>query len=135
VVLPIDVGWSDVGSWKSLWEVSDRDADDNDVRGDVIAVDTSGSLLISEGRLVATVGVRDLVVIETADAVLVAQQDRAQDVKRIVETLRSSKRAEHQTHQRVYRPWGSGNRAIGISQTTHRESWCDVVAADASSPV
>jgi len=107
VVLPIDVGWSDVGSWKALWEVSARDSADNHVRGDVVAVDTSGSLLISEGRLLATVGVRDLMVIETSDAVLVAQRDHAQDVKRIVDKLRASKRAEHQTHQRVYRPWGS----------------------------
>ena len=107
VVLPINVGWSDVGSWKALWEASPRDSGDNHVRGDVVAVDTSGSLLISEGRLLATVGVRDLMVIETADAVLVAQRDHSQDVKRVVEKLRATKRSEHQTHQRVYRPWGS----------------------------
>ena len=107
LVMPIDVGWSDVGSWKALWEVSPRDGSDNHMRGDVVAVDTSGSLLISEGRLLAAVGVSDLMIIETADAVLVAQRDRAQDVKRIVENLRASKRSEHQTHQRVYRPWGS----------------------------
>ena len=107
LVLPIDVGWSDVGSWKALWEVSSRDGAGNHVRGDVVALDTSGSLLIAEGRLLAAVGVSDLMVVETADAVLVAQRDRAQDVKRIVEKLRASKRSEHQSHQRVYRPWGS----------------------------
>lgn len=107
VVLPANFGWSDVGSWKALWEVSQRDKDGNHIRGDVVTVDTTGSLLISEGRLLATVGIDDLMVIETADAVLVAQRDHAQDVKRIVEKLRATKRSEHQTHQRVYRPWGS----------------------------
>ena len=107
LVLPIDVGWSDVGSWKALWEVSARDDHGNHVRGDVVCVDTSNSLLISEGRLLATVGVNDLMVVETADAVLVAQVDRAQDVKRIVEQLRAAKRSEHQAHRRIYRPWGS----------------------------
>jgi mannose-1-phosphate guanylyltransferase/mannose-6-phosphate isomerase len=107
LVLPINVGWSDVGSWKALWEVSARDAHGNHVRGDVVCVDTSNSLLISEGRLLATVGVSDVMVVETADAVLVAQRDRAQDVKRIVEELRIAKRSEHQAHRRVYRPWGS----------------------------
>jgi mannose-1-phosphate guanylyltransferase/mannose-6-phosphate isomerase len=107
VVLPIDVGWSDLGSWKALWETSPRDGHDNHIRGDVVSVDSSGSLLISEGRLLATVGVKDLMVVETADAVLVADRGRSQDVKRIVERLRSCNRPEHQTHQRVYRPWGS----------------------------
>lgn len=107
LVLPVDIGWSDVGSWKALWEVSSRDADDNHVRGDVVAVDTSRSLLISDGRLLATVGVNDLMVIETADAVLVASRDRAQDVKRVVDALKLAERSEHQIHQRVYRPWGS----------------------------
>jgi mannose-1-phosphate guanylyltransferase len=107
VVLPANFGWSDVGSWKALWEVSQRDKDGNHIRGDVVTVDTTGSLLLSEGRLLATVGIDDLMVIETADAVLVAQRDHAQDVKRIVEKLRATKRSEHQTHQRVYRPWGS----------------------------
>ncbi len=107
LVLPLDVGWSDVGSWKALWEVSHRDAQGNHVRGDVVAVDTHNSLLVSEGRLLAAVGVDNLMIVETADAVLVAQRDRAQDVKRIVDELRASKRPEHQTHQRVYRPWGS----------------------------
>jgi len=107
LVLPIDVGWSDVGSWKALWEVSPRDDADNHVRGDVVAIDTSGSLLVADSRLLAAVGLRDVMVVETADAVLVAQRDHAQDVKQIVERLRAMKRSEHQTHQRVYRPWGS----------------------------
>jgi mannose-1-phosphate guanylyltransferase len=107
VVLPIDVGWSDVGSWKALWEVSARDSGGNHVRGDVVTVDTADSLLISEGRLLTTVGVRDLVVVETADAVLVAQREHVQDVKRIVEKLRASRRTEQRVHARAYRPWGS----------------------------
>jgi mannose-1-phosphate guanylyltransferase/mannose-6-phosphate isomerase len=107
LVIPIDVGWSDVGSWKALWEVSQRDAHGNHVRGDVVAVDTENSLLVSEGRLLAVLGVANLMIVETDDAVLVAQRDRAQDVKRIVDELRLSKRSEHQTHLRVYRPWGS----------------------------
>jgi mannose-1-phosphate guanylyltransferase/mannose-6-phosphate isomerase len=107
LVLPIDIGWSDVGSWKALWEVSPRDANDNHIRGDVVSIESSGSLLMSQDRLLAAVGVKDLMIVETPDAVLVAERGRAQDVKRIVERLRSCNRSEHQTHQRVYRPWGS----------------------------
>ncbi len=106
-VLPIDVGWSDVGAWSSLWEVSKRDRDGNVVKGDVATKDTKNSLLISEHRLVAGVGIEDMVVVETADAVMVAHKSRAQDVKSIVEGLKSSDRGEYQTHRRVYRPWGS----------------------------
>lgn len=106
-VLPIDVGWSDVGAWSSLWEVSERDQDGNVVKGDVATKDTKNSLLISEHRLVAGVGIEDMVVVETADAVMVAHKNRAQDVKSIVESLKSSDRGEYQTHRRVYRPWGS----------------------------
>jgi len=106
-VIPIDVGWSDVGAWSSLWEVSERDQDGNVIKGDVATKDTKNSLLISEHRLVAGVGIEDMIVVETADAVMVAHKSRAQDVKSIVEGLKSSKRAEYQTHRRVYRPWGS----------------------------
>jgi mannose-1-phosphate guanylyltransferase/mannose-6-phosphate isomerase len=107
LVLPVDIGWSDVGSWKALWEVSARDSSDNRTSGDVVAVDTTGSLLLADSRLVAAVGLRDVMVVETADAVLVARRDAAQDVKKVVERLRASKRTEHQTHRRVFRPWGS----------------------------
>jgi mannose-1-phosphate guanylyltransferase/mannose-6-phosphate isomerase len=106
-VLPIDVGWSDVGAWSSLWDVSERDDDGNVIKGDVATKDTKNSLLISEHRLVAGVGIEDMIVVETADAVMVAHKSRAQDVKSIVEGLKKDNRCEHQTHRRVYRPWGS----------------------------
>ncbi len=107
VVLPIDVGWSDVGSFGALLAVVERDAAGNGVRGDVLSVDTRDSLLIAESRLIAALGVTDTIVVETADAVLVAARDRAQDVKRLVDTIKRRGRTEHQLHRRVYRPWGT----------------------------
>lgn len=106
VVVPLDAGWSDVGAWSSLWQVCDRDAQGNAVRGDVLAVDTCDTLLYAEHRLLAAVGLRDMIVVETADAVLVAHRDRAQEVKEIVQRLKDDKREEHIAHRRVYRPWG-----------------------------
>jgi mannose-1-phosphate guanylyltransferase/mannose-6-phosphate isomerase len=107
VVVPLQAGWSDVGAWSSLWEISDSDENGNVVRGDVYAHDTRDSLILSEHRLVATVGLREAVVIETPDAVLVADRAHAQDVKRVVDWLKHHKRDESRTHRRVYRPWGS----------------------------
>ena len=106
-VVPVDIGWSDVGSWKSLWNIAERDADGNALRGDVIAVDSRNSYLRSEDRLIATVGVDDLIVIATTDAVLVCSRDRAEDIKSVVEALKAGERSEHVHHPRVYRPWGS----------------------------
>lgn len=106
-VVPLDAGWSDIGAWQALWEVSDRDGNDNVVEGDIYHHDTRGSLLVAKHRFLAAVGLDDIVVIETSDAVLVAHKDKAQDVKRIVERLKSEKREEHRVHRRVYRPWGS----------------------------
>ncbi|OLO06375.1 mannose-1-phosphate guanylyltransferase/mannose-6-phosphate isomerase [Salinicola sp. MH3R3-1] len=106
-VVALDAGWSDVGSWQSLWEISAKDDNDNALRGDVIVDDVYGSLIHSESRLVAAVGVRDLMVIETPDAVMVAHRDAAQAVKRIAETLRHQNRPEWDHHRRVHRPWGS----------------------------
>lgn len=106
VVLPLDVGWNDVGSWSALWEVSARDPEGNIMRGDVIAVDTHGTYVDAATRLVATVGVDNLVVVETADAVLVASKDRVQDVKAVVDRLKTSQRPEGCSHRKVYRPWG-----------------------------
>ncbi|MCP5433749.1 MAG: mannose-1-phosphate guanylyltransferase/mannose-6-phosphate isomerase [Alphaproteobacteria bacterium] len=105
-VVPVDMGWSDIGSWAALWETGARDVDGNLRIGDTVAVDTSGSLVRSESRLVATLGVENLVVVETADAVLVAAKDRVQDVKRIVEALKAEGRTEAEAHRRIYRPWG-----------------------------
>ena len=107
VVVPIDAGWSDVGSWSSLHEASERDADGNVIRGDVLAEQTHNSYLYAGSRLVAVVGLEDHVVIETKDAVLVAPRDRVQDVKALVSRMRSSGRSEHALHREVFRPWGS----------------------------
>jgi mannose-1-phosphate guanylyltransferase/mannose-6-phosphate isomerase len=107
VVVPLDAGWSDVGSWSSLHAASDHDADGNVLRGDVLAEDTHDSYVYAESRLVATVGLRDHVVVETKDAVLVAPRDRVQDVKALVTRLKESGRSEHLLHREVFRPWGS----------------------------
>ena len=106
-VVPVDIGWSDVGSWKSLWDIAERDGDGNALRGDVIAVDSRNNYLRSEDRLIAAVGVEDLVVIATTDAVLVCPRDKAEDIKAVVEQLKAGERSEHVHHPRVYRPWGS----------------------------
>ncbi|MEP3561895.1 MAG: mannose-1-phosphate guanylyltransferase/mannose-6-phosphate isomerase, partial [Marinobacter sp.] len=105
-VVALDAGWSDIGSWSALWDVSEKDANDNSFIGDVIAHDTASTLARSENRLIATVGVSDLVIIETKDALLVAHKDKVQDVKKIVEQLKSDGRNEHINHREVYRPWG-----------------------------
>jgi mannose-1-phosphate guanylyltransferase/mannose-6-phosphate isomerase len=105
-VIPLSAGWSDVGAWDSLWQVLPKDGAGNATWGDVMLHDASDTLAISESRLLACVGVHDLVVVETPDAVLVAHKTRTQDVKRIVERLNAEKRAETQTHRKVHRPWG-----------------------------
>lgn len=105
-VVPLDAGWSDIGSWDALWEVSPRDAQGNALHGDVMTIDTRNSHVHATSRLVATLGVNDLVVVETKDAVLVADRRRMQDVKKIVERLKAEGRSEHQSHREVYRPWG-----------------------------
>ena len=107
VVVPLDAGWSDVGSWSSLHDASAADADGNVVRGDVLTEDSRDSLVYAESRLVAVVGLRAYVVVETKDAVLVAPRDRVQDVKSLVARLKSSGRSEHLLHREVFRPWGS----------------------------
>ena len=106
VVVPAKFGWSDVGSWSALWDLGPKDALGNVFQGDVMARDSQGSYLRSEGRLIAAVGVENLVVIETSDAVLISTKERADDVKLAVEQLKRSKRTEHAIHRRVYRPWG-----------------------------
>ena len=105
-VMPLTVGWSDVGSWSALWEAGNRDSAGNLLRGDVIAVDTHNAYVDAGTRLVATVGINNLVVVETADAVLVADKDRVQDVKAVVDQLKASQRPEGRNHRKVYRPWG-----------------------------
>lgn len=107
VVVPVAAGWSDVGSWSSLWNVCPRDASGNVIQGDVITRDTHNAFLIAQHRCLATVGIDDVIVVETADAVLVAGRDKAQDVKHIVNQLKAAGRDECKVHRRVYRPWGS----------------------------
>lgn len=106
VVVPLRAGWSDVGAFAALWDVLPKDAEGNALSGDVMALDCHDSLVMAESALVATIGVRDLVVVQTKDAVLVAARDKAQEVKAIVTRLRESGRSEHQVHRQVYRPWG-----------------------------
>lgn len=105
-VVPLDAGWSDVGAWSALWEISDKDRYGNVLKGDVIALDTKDSLAIAANRLVACVGLSDVVVVETADAIMVAHKGRAQEVKRVVAQLKRDKRSESEAHRKVYRPWG-----------------------------
>ncbi len=105
-VVPTDPDWNDVGSWASLWDISDKDSLRNVITGDVIAVDTSGTYVRSENRLVATVGVEDLVIVDTTDAVLVARRESAQDVKAVVEILKQAGRPELESDGTALRPWG-----------------------------
>lgn len=106
-VVSLDAGWSDVGSWSSLWEVSSRGEDGNVLRGDVCAIDSRNSLVFAESRLVAAVGCEEMIIVETPDAVMVAPRSRAQDVKAIVDWLGHQGRDERLLHRRVFRPWGT----------------------------
>ena len=115
-VVPVSCGWSDIGSWTSLWAVAEHDADGNRNEGDVISIDTRDSLIkASERRMIATIGVDDLVIIDTPDATLVARKDRVQDVKAVVDALKAAGRTEHLFHRKVYRPWGSYD-SIGVGE-------------------
>ncbi len=106
-MVPAEIGWSDVGSWNSLWEISERDERGNSLRGDVIAVDCSDNYLRSESGLLAAIGVENMIVVATADSLLVCPRDRAQDIRKLVDELAAAGRREHIEHQQVYRPWGS----------------------------
>jgi len=106
VVIPLTAGWSDVGAWDALWQVLPKDTAGNVAQGDVLLQDSSNTLALSEGRLIACVGVDNLIVVETADAILVVHKDKTQDVKKIVDRLKQAGRSEGQTHRKVFRPWG-----------------------------
>ena len=106
-VLPIDVGWNDVGSWSALWEIADQDPDGNAHHGDVIALGCRNTLAWGGRRLVTLLGVDDLIVVDTDDALLVAARDRVQQVKDIVARLKAEGRPQANVHRKVYRPWGS----------------------------
>jgi mannose-1-phosphate guanylyltransferase/mannose-6-phosphate isomerase len=105
-VMPLETGWSDVGSWSSVWAESAHDADGNAVRGDAVLMDTRGSYVHSNGALISTIGVEDMIVVHTPDAALVAKRDRAQDVGELVKQLRAANRREPEQHIRCHRPWG-----------------------------
>lgn len=107
VVVALDAGWSDVGSWSSLADVTEQDEAGNAIIGDVLLEGTKNTYARSEKRLIAAVGVEDLVITETDDAILVAHKDRVQDVKKIVDRLKAENRPEVALHRKVYRPWGS----------------------------
>jgi len=107
VVVPLDAGWNDVGAWSAVWQVLPQDAQGNATRGDVMLEDASSSYVHADSRLVALIGVKDLVVVETSDAVLVTHKDKAQDVKKMVDRLKALKRPEVDLHREVFRPWGS----------------------------
>ena len=106
VVVPMDAGWSDIGSWSSLWDISEKDGEGNSTHGDVILQNTRNSYVRSDNKLVAVIGVDDLVVVSTKDALIVAHKDSVQDVKMITESLKIQARSEWQLSREVYRPWG-----------------------------
>ena len=138
-MLPLDVGWSDVGSWSSLWEISPHDEYGNAVEGDAVLIDTSNSLLRSERSLVAAIGVDNLVIVDTPDALLVADKSRSQEVSAIVAKLKQSNRKEHEQHLRNYRPWGYFETlSIGGAlpgQAPARRARRQALHADASPPL
>ncbi len=106
VVVPMDCGWGDVGSWSALWEISDKDNDGNMLKGDILALDTKNCFIQSDRKLIATVGLENVVIVESDDAIMVAAKDRVQDVKGIVNRLKAMDRVEAKLHRKVYRPWG-----------------------------
>ncbi len=105
-MVPLQAGWSDLGAWDAVWQVSDKDAAGNASRGDALLQDCRGTLVHATTRLVSTVGLDDVIVVETSDAVLVADRSRSQDVKHIVGQLQAAKRSEHVLPRQVHRPWG-----------------------------
>jgi mannose-1-phosphate guanylyltransferase/mannose-6-phosphate isomerase len=105
-MVPLDAGWNDLGAWDAVWQVQPKDANGNAHVGDVLHIDSNNTLVHASSRLVALVGLSDLVVVETADAVLVASKMRSQDVKHIVNQLTAQKREEQIMHRKVHRPWG-----------------------------
>ena len=105
-VIPLDAGWNDVGSWSALWDVTDKDDSGNALSGDVLTLDAKNSYIYAEDKLVTVIGVDNLVVVETKDAVMISHKDRVQEVKQVVDQLKQSGRNEAQVHKKAYRPWG-----------------------------
>ena len=107
VLIPLDAGWSDIGSWSALWEITDKDQNGNALRGDIMTIDSRNNYIQSEKKLIAALGIEDLVIVETDDAILVAKQSHVQSVKMIVEQLKHQNRSEIIQHRKVFRPWGN----------------------------
>jgi mannose-1-phosphate guanylyltransferase/mannose-6-phosphate isomerase len=106
-VVPMDAGWSDIGSWSSLWEITDKDENNNAFIGDVISIDCKNTLVHNADKLVATIGLENVVVVDTPDALLIADMNKVQQVKTVVEQLKAQQRSQHLLHREVHRPWGS----------------------------
>lgn len=106
-VIAMDAGWSDIGSWLSVWQESEQDGQGNAISGDVILEDTSNTLVKAGKRLVSVIGLDDIVVVDTPDAVMIADKKKSQDVKKLVDSLKSTSRPEYENHSQVFRPWGS----------------------------
>ncbi|HBS5870279.1 TPA: mannose-1-phosphate guanylyltransferase/mannose-6-phosphate isomerase [Klebsiella aerogenes] len=115
-VVPLDAGWNDVGSWSALWEVNDKDGKGNSLSGDVFVHDSSNCYINSEEQLVAAVGVNNLVVVSTKDAVLVIDKSQVQDVKRVVEHLKMTSRREYRIHRESYSPWGHSDKVVNTTK-------------------
>jgi mannose-1-phosphate guanylyltransferase len=106
VVVPMDAGWSDIGSWSSLWDISEKDGNGNATHGDVMVYESHNSYIRTDEKLVAAIGVDDLVIVSTKDVLIVAHKDRVQDVKAVAQQLKAESRTEWEHHREVYRPWG-----------------------------
>jgi mannose-1-phosphate guanylyltransferase/mannose-6-phosphate isomerase len=106
VVVPLDAQWNDIGSWSALYDIGEKDNNGNVVQGDVLTEETTGSYINANHHMVVTIGVKDLVIVDTPNATLVASKDKSQDVKKIVERLQQQEREEQFCHRKVYRPWG-----------------------------
>ncbi|MBC2710004.1 MAG: mannose-1-phosphate guanylyltransferase/mannose-6-phosphate isomerase [Desulfosarcina sp.] len=111
-MVPMAAGWNDLGSWEALWQVGKKDDADNVVKGDVVLRDVGDSYLHAESRLIAAVGLKDHIVVETSDAVMISPRNRVQDVKGLVDELKAQNREETRTHKRVYRPWGTVDQLV-----------------------
>lgn len=107
IVMPLDAGWSDVGSWKSLWNIAPKDNEGNYFSGDVFSVATNNCYVHNKNKLVATIGLNDLIIVDTPDALLVATKDKSEDIKKIVDEIKACRRPEATTHREVFRPWGN----------------------------
>jgi mannose-1-phosphate guanylyltransferase/mannose-6-phosphate isomerase len=138
-MVALQAGWSDLGGWESVWQVGAQDADGNVLRGDVLVADTCNTLIHASSRLVGVVGVDNLVIVETADAILVADRGKSQDVKKLVQALGERKREEQTLHRKVHRPWGwydsvdAGERALQ-GQAHHGQAGGILELADALPP-